>query len=113
DLGVPVAGLVARTGEGLQPLLATLEGVAAGSTPTRPLRAAVSGDLQRAVDELVPMIEALLPGIPNARWIAIRLLDGDAEVEAALASGRLSHAATVAQRAPESFSRKIALDGAQ
>ena len=113
DLGVPVAGLVARTGEGLQPLLTTLEGVAAGSTVTRPLRATVSGELQKAVDELVPMIEALLPGIPNARWIAIRLLDGDAEVEGALASGRLWHSVTAAQQTPESFSRKIALDGAQ
>jgi hypothetical protein len=36
------------------------------------------------VSRLVPIIEAAAPGVPNARWIAIRLLDGDAAVEEAL-----------------------------
>lgn len=113
DLGVPVAGIVARTGEGLHALLTQLDGIASGAIATRPRRTKVSGDLQRAVDELVPLVEAVCPGIPNARWIAIRLLDGDAEVEAALASGRLAQIAARQQQAPETFSRKIALEGAQ
>jgi GTP-binding protein len=61
----------------------------------------------------VPMIESVAPGVPNARWIAIRLLDGDAEVEAALTSGRLARLAVEQQQAAPAFSRKIALDGAQ
>ena len=36
----------------------------------------------------MPLIEAAAPGVPNARWIAIRLLDGDAAVEEALAHRR-------------------------
>ena len=35
------------------------------------------------------MIEAAAPGVPNARWIAIRLLDGDDRVERALRTGEL------------------------
>ena len=59
------------------------------------------------------MIEAAAPGIPNARWIAIRLLDGDVPVEEALASGRLAEL-VARQQAPDArFSRKIALQGAQ
>jgi ferrous iron transport protein B len=62
---------------------------------------------------LVPLIEQAAPGVPNARWIAIRLLDGDAEVESALASGRLATLAETQEGAGERFSRKIALQGAQ
>ena len=50
---------------------------------------------------------------PNARWIAIRLLDGDAAVEQALSSGALADL-VARQQAPDiRFSRKIALEGAQ
>jgi hypothetical protein len=51
--------------------------------------------------------------VPNARWIAIRLLDGDAEVEEALATGRLADLVDQQQRRAERFSQKIALEGAQ
>ena len=67
----------------------------------------------RAIAELVPMIEAAAPGVPNARWIAIRLLDGDAQVEEALTTGRLATLAGDQQRMAERFSQKIALQGAQ
>jgi hypothetical protein len=51
--------------------------------------------------------------VPNARWIAIRLLDGDASVEDALTSGALADL-VARQQAPDArFSRKIALQGAQ
>ena len=59
------------------------------------------------------MIEAAAPGVPNARWIAIRLLDGDAQVEEALTSGRLATLASDQQQVAERFSQKIALQGAQ
>jgi GTP-binding protein len=113
DLGVPAIGIVARTGEGVHALLTQVDAVASGTLPTTPLRVTGTGELQRAVEELVPMIESVAPGVPNARWIAIRLLDGDAEVEAALASGRLAQLAVEQRQAAPTFSRKIALDGAQ
>lgn len=113
DLGVPAVGIVARTGEGVHALLEQVDGVAGGTVTTAPLRVRGTDEFQRAVEELVPMIEAVAPGVPNARWIAIRLLDGDAEVEAALASGRLARLAVEQRQAAPAFSRKIALDGAQ
>ena len=113
DLGVPAIGIVARTGEGIHMLLETLDAVASGTIATKPLRVSGTPEFQRAVAELVPLVEQAAPGLPNARWIAIRLLDGDAQVEDALMSGRL--AALVAQQArpSERFSSKIALEGAQ
>ena len=113
DLGVPAVGIVARTGEGLHALLETIDGVTSGAIATSPLRVKGTAEFQRAVAELVPLIEQAAPGVPNARWIAIRLLDGDAQVEEALASGRLAALAAEQQQSPERFSSQIALEGAQ
>lgn len=113
DLGVPAVGIVARTGEGLHALLSAVDGVASGTVATKPLVVSGTSEFQRAVAELVPLIERAAPGVPNARWIAIRLLDGDAQVEEALTTGRLATLVADQQRAGEEFSRKIALQGAQ
>ncbi|MFP5378325.1 MAG: FeoB small GTPase domain-containing protein [Vicinamibacteria bacterium] len=113
DLGVPAVGLVARTGEGVHALLEAVDGVTSGTVETRPLRVTGTPEFQRAVGELVPLVEAAVPGVPNARWIAIRLLDGDAQVEEALRTGRLADVVATQQRSGDRFSRKIALAGAQ
>ena len=113
DLGVPAVGVVARTGDGLHALLETIDGVASGAVATKPLQVEGTPEFQRAVAELLPLIAQAAPGVPNARWIAIRLLDGDAQVEEALMSGRLATLTSEQQRAAERFSRKIALEGAQ
>jgi ferrous iron transport protein B len=113
DLGVPTTGIVARTGEGVRALLEQIDGVASGQIRTSPLRVSGTPEFQRAVAELVPLIERAAPGVPNARWLAIRLLDGDAEVEEALASGRLARIAADQAQGPERFSRKMAIEGAQ
>ena len=113
DLGVPAIGVVARTGDGLHALLEAVDGVASGAIATKPLQVSGTPEFQRAVAELVPLIDKAAPGVPNARWIAIRLLDGDAQVEEALVTGRLATLASDQQRAAERFSQKIALEGAQ
>jgi ferrous iron transport protein B len=113
DLGVPAVGLVARTGEGVHALLDAVDGVSSGRIATSPLRTQGTAEFQRAVAELLPLIEQAAPGVPNARWIAIRLLDGDAAVEAALSTGRLAALAADQASRAETFSRKIALEGAQ
>jgi GTPase len=113
DLGVPAMPVVARTGEGLQALLTSVAGVVSGEISTKPRRAEGTADFNAAVSELVPMIEAVAPGVPNARWIAIRLLDGDGRVERALRTGELTALVERQQRPDDRFSRKIALQGAQ
>jgi len=113
DLGVPVVPIVARTGENLMALLTAVAGVASGETRTTPLRTAGTADFERAVQELLPMIEAVAPGLPNARWVAIRLLDGDAAVEVALTSGELAALVARQQQPDRRFSDRLALQGAQ
>lgn len=113
DLGVPAIPVVARTGEGLQALLTAVEGVISAEVVTKPRQVEGTPEFQQAVSELVPMIEELAPGVPNARWLAIRLLDGDARVQQALLSGELAQLVTRQRQADERFSGKIALEGTQ
>ena len=113
DLGVPAIPLVARSGEGMQALLSAVEGVITGALSTKPRRVTGTAEFQSAVDELVPLIESIAPGVPNARWIAIRLLDGDSRVEEALVGGELAELVVRQQVADERFSKKIALQGSQ
>jgi hypothetical protein len=54
-----------------------------------------------------------VPGIPNARWVAIRLLDGDARVQKALKDGELPELMARQRRLEVSFSRKMAVEGRQ
>jgi ferrous iron transport protein B len=113
DLGVPAVPITARTGEGLSALLSSVAEVAAGITKTKPLRVSGTPEFQRAVSELAAMIEALAPGVPNARWLAIRILDGDARVQKAITSGELIEIVQRQQRADVQYSRKMSVEGRQ
>ncbi len=93
DLGIPVVPMVARSGEGITALLRTVEEVVTGRLKPTPRRVPTPPEVKGAVDQLVPLIEEAVPGIPNARWVAMRLLDGDARVEEALLSGEMARLA--------------------
>ena len=113
DLGVPAVPITARSGEGVHTLLATVADLINGEITTKPLRVEGTPEFQKAVRELVPMIEQMAPGIPNARWLAIRLLDGDAKVQQALVSGELAQRMERQQKADVQFSRKMSVEGRQ
>jgi GTP-binding protein len=113
DLGVPAVPIVARSGDGIHQLLSTVMEVIEGKIATKPRRVEGTPEFQRAVAELAPMIETAAPGIPNARWLAIRLLDGDTKVEQALRDGSLDELVRRQQSADVQFSKKMAVDGRQ
>ncbi|HXV12715.1 MAG TPA: ferrous iron transport protein B [Candidatus Krumholzibacteria bacterium] len=90
DLGVPVVPTVARSRRGIDDLLTTVAQVASGEIVCKPYRLARrSRQAERVVTELADSVEATYPGLSNARWVALRLLDGDAHLEDALRSGEL------------------------
>lgn len=113
DLGIPAVPITARSGEGIHTLLATVADVINGGIITKPLRVEGTPEFQKAVRELVPLIEEIAPGIPNARWLAIRLLDGDAKVQQALISGELAQRVERQQKTDVQFSRKMSVEGRQ
>lgn len=91
DLGVPVVPTAARYGTGLGELVQTISDVATGGIVCRPHRLQ-SGQpaLTRAVARLAEVIESAIPGLANARWVALRLLAGDERVAGALRNGELA-----------------------
>ncbi len=90
DLGVPVIPTAARQREGLDALLKAIHEVATGQTVCKPHRIKnESPRLKQALGQLIPKIEALLPNLPNARWVALRLLDGDKRILEAFHKGEL------------------------
>lgn len=111
DLGIPAIPITARTSEGIHTLLATVADVISGDLLTKPLRMQGTPEFQKAVHELVPMIEQVAPGVPNARWVAIRLLDGDAKVQQALMSGELNQRVARQQMPDVRLSHKASGDG--
>jgi ferrous iron transport protein B len=91
DLGVPVVPTSARYGEGLDDLVAAIHALATGETRTRPHRIKVlSPQLEAAVADIVREIEALYPDLPNSRWVALRMMDGDERIITAIQNGELA-----------------------
>ena len=90
QLGVPVVPTVARRRDGIPELLDAIHGVASGELETRPYRIqSHPAEVEVAVRALVAPIEAAYPELPNARWVALRLLNADERVEEAARSGDL------------------------
>jgi ferrous iron transport protein B len=90
DLGVPVVPTVARYNEGMEELLEAIHDVAIGNTQAKPYHVKYNHPkLDRAVSQLVEEIEEAFPEVPNARWVALRLLDGDERIIKAVEDGEL------------------------
>lgn len=113
DLGVPAIPITARTGEGIAALLSAVADVIEEKITVNPMRVEGTPEFQKAVNELVPMIKQIAPGIPNARWLAIRLLDGDARVQKAIISGELTEIVSRQYQQDVQFSRKMSVEGRQ
>lgn len=90
EIGVPAVGTAARTGEGLGELMRTIAGVIDGRIASSPRLPAPPTAARSLVDELVPKIQTLYPGLRNARWIAYRLIEGDYTIRQALMSGQFA-----------------------
>ena len=91
DLGVPVVPAAARYRQGIDLLLQTVHDVATGKTQCRGYRSEIQNqEVNRAIDPLVAAIQEAFPGLPNARWLALRLLDGDDRVIEAVRLGEFS-----------------------
>ncbi len=90
DLGVPVVPMAARTGVGVPDLLSAIAQVAQGQFQTKPHRIQYRDPkVEQAVGTLVAKITASFPNLPNARWVALRLLDDDPSIVKAVREGTL------------------------
>jgi ferrous iron transport protein B len=94
DLGIPVVPCAARSGEGIPELLREI--AVAAQRPDHPeplsLRLDIPG-LRPALERVESELRAAFPELTQTRWIALRLLDGDRQVIAAVRSGELARLA--------------------
>ena len=84
ELGVPAVGVSARDRQTLYPLTEALDKLAdgPGTRPVRPVP--YPAPLEAAIQLLEPSIQKLCGGLFPARWLALRLLEGDAQLEEGL-----------------------------
>ena len=90
ELGIPVIPMTARDGRGVNRLISTVEELVQGKLSTRPIRIKLDNKVERAVSQLIPHLQRLYPELPNHRWLALRLLEGDPSIENALLSDELN-----------------------
>ncbi|CDF77799.1 ferrous iron transport protein B [Formosa agariphila KMM 3901] len=88
DLGIPVVPTSARFNQGIPELIQTISEIASGKIVCKPHRIKnVPKNIEKAVKTLTDQIEKEFPNIPNSRWIAFRLLEGDKQIINALRTG--------------------------
>ena len=85
-MGVPVAGTSAGREEGLEELMARVAEVVGGTRPPEPVEVRYPPAVEFAVASLLPLLREKLAGRLPARWLALRLLEGDGELLDGLAS---------------------------
>ena len=90
ELGIPVVATSARYQKGIPELIQTVDEIASGKIVCRPRKIKnVPKKILDAVTKLSAEIEIEFPEIPNSRWIAFRLLEGDNRIIEALKTGEL------------------------
>ena len=84
-LGIPVVGTTARYGEGMEELLTAIEKVAVGKWKKRKNEPVpVPKDIEDSILSIENDLKLIYPDLPNTRWIALRLLEGDQRIREAL-----------------------------
>lgn len=92
DLGIPVIPAVARYNKGMNELLNSIYEVATGKFVCKPYRLkSKSRELNFAVEKLSKMLHQEFPNLPNAKWVALRLLEGDQSIIDSIRNGGLGN----------------------
>ncbi len=108
-LGVPVVPAAARGGEGVEALRGMIRQVARGEVVPRPTPPApFAPEVEALVREATDAVHAAEPERPNARWIALRLLDGDERVAATMPPALVAAIDAIRWRLPADFHDHLA-----
>lgn len=92
ELGIPVIPASARKKEGMSELLQAIEEVATGKYICKPPKLkSRSKELNHAIEMLSAKILDAYPGLPNVKWVAMRLLEGDNNIIEAIRTGEIGN----------------------
>ena len=76
-LGVPVIKVSARNKTGIPMLLDTIDRVVTGAIQCTPYQLTYNEETEEKINLLLPMVQQIAGNDLPARWLALRLLDGD------------------------------------
>lgn len=80
ELGVPVVKLSAGRSKGLEKIPAALDGLLSGEIATERKKINYPSLIEAAVEKIEPMLSFAKEQGINTRWLALRLLDGDSDL---------------------------------
>ena len=102
DLGVPIIPAVARYNKGMNELLNSIYEVATGKYICKPYRIKSSSkELNYAIEKLSKMLLEEFPNLPNVKWVALRLLEGDQSIIDSIRNGELGRIYSTDQKISE------------
>jgi hypothetical protein len=83
-------------------LLNSIYEVATGKYVCKPYRIkSKSRELNFAVEKISKMLVEEFPNLPNVKWVALRLLEGDQSIIESIRNGELGKVSTPIQTKPE------------
>lgn len=108
SLGIPVIATTARYGDGITDILEAIEQIVTGDwTPQKKVEVSIPGELSDAVESLETDLKSMYPTLPNTRWIAMRLLEGDERIIEALKSHELETLLQSLNQAPLDLNKEL------
>lgn len=92
QLGVPVIPAVARKKFGMPELIHAIKNIVENKKGHYVHKLdRLNPNLEQALNEIISELNHNYPELPNKRWIALRLLEGDESIEYAVRSGNLAN----------------------
>ncbi|MBB6447647.1 FeoB small GTPase domain-containing protein [Bacillus benzoevorans] len=79
-LGVPVIKISARNKSGISMLLDTIDRIVSGAVQCTPHQMVYDEETERKIELLLPKVQKIAGEKFPARWLSLRLLDGDREL---------------------------------
>ncbi|NBJ68189.1 MULTISPECIES: FeoB small GTPase domain-containing protein [Clostridia] len=77
QLGIPVILISAREKIGIIQLLKTIDQMTEGKIETQPFKIKYNQTVEKKIKQLEPQIKQIIGNALPARWVALRILDGD------------------------------------
>jgi small GTP-binding protein len=76
-LGVPVIKISARNKKGFPMLLDTIDRIVTGAIECQPVQTTYPDEIEEKIKKIEPKVSELIENQLSARWVSLRLLDGD------------------------------------
>ncbi|MEC1524951.1 FeoB small GTPase domain-containing protein [Neobacillus niacini] len=76
-LGVPVIKISARNKKGFPMLLDTIDRIVTGAIECQPVQTTYADEIEDKIKKIEPKVSELIGNQMSARWVSLRLLDGD------------------------------------